>query len=230
MPTRSVAAPIEFAGPPARLSAVIALAEAAPRQRNIVVAEKEFPLHLSGDGKTFDGLWFSMPDETRPGKYQGEVVLDDARFPATVNIALRPLARIEPAAIEVKAPAGQTVKARLSVTNRGNGVLTLEADKAITLREAGALGQSLAISLKRKDLDLTDRLVSLGMELQQKPTHAVAVAGRMSPATLEIGARSKVTLELAIPEAMRAGTTWSGTLGLLGTRVRVSVEPVPTLT
>jgi hypothetical protein len=77
---------------------------------------------------------------------------------------------------------------------------------------------------------VADRLVALGMELQRKPAHAVPVAGRMSPATLEVGARSQVTIELAIPEAMRVGTTWSGTLGLLGTRVRVRVEPVATLT
>jgi hypothetical protein len=230
MPTRSVGTAIAFAGPPARLSAVVDMAAAAPRKLHIVVSGEKFPLYLSGDGKTFNGLWFSMPDETPAGEYRGEVVLDGARHPATVQIALRPMARIEPQAIQVKARAGQTVKATLSVINRGNGILTLEADKAITLREAGALGRSLASSLKRRDLDVADRLVSLGMELQRTPTHAMPVAGRMSPAKLEVGARSQVTLELAIPEAMRAGTTWSGTLGMLGTRVRVSVEPVATLT
>ena len=218
-----------FAGPPVRLSAVVAVGAVAPRQPRVVVADREFPLQLSGDGKAFNGFWFSMPDETPPGEYQGEVVLDDVRYPATVQVALRPLARIEPPSIELKARAGQTVKATLRVINRGNGMLTLEADKAITLREAGALGRSLANSLKRRDLDIADRLVSLGTELQRKPTHAVAVAGRMNPARLEAGARSQVTLELAIPEAMSAGTTWSGSLGLLGTRVRVRVEPVATL-
>lgn len=230
MATRPAGAPIGFAGPPARLSAVVGLAVAAHLQPQIVVAGKTFPLRATGDGKTIDRLWFSMPDETPPGEYPGEVVLDGARYPAMVRIALRPLAWIEPPSIEVKAPAGQTVKARLNVTNRGNGVLTLEADQAITLREAGALGRSLASALGRRDLDVADRLVALGTELQRKPTHAVPVAGRMSPETLEIGARSQVTLELAIPEAMRVGTTWSGTLGLLGTRVRVRVEPVATLT
>jgi hypothetical protein len=230
MPKRSVGIPLVFAGPPARLSAVVGFAAAVPRQLHIVVDGKEFPLHVSSDGKTFNGLWFSMPDETPPGEYHGEVALDGASYPAKVNVALRPMAWIEPKSIELKARAGQTVKATLSVTNRGNGMLTLEADEAIKLREAGTLGRSLASSLRRRDLDLTDRLVSLGMELQRKPTHAVPVAGRMSPVTLEVGARSQVTLELAIPEAMRAGTTWSGSLGLLGTRVRVSVEPVATLT
>lgn len=219
-----------FSGPPARLNAVVDLTAAAPRQLHIVVADREFPLHLSGEGKASNGLWFSMPDETPPGEYRGEVALDGTRYPAMVNIALRPRATIEPRSIELKARAGQTVKATLSVTNRGNGTLTLETDKTIKLREAGTLGRSLASSLKRRDLDLTDRLVSLGTELQREPAHTMPVAGRMRPATLEVGARSKVTLEMAIPEAMRTGTTWSGTLGLLGTRVRVSVEPVATLT
>jgi len=224
MQPKSVEA-IRFAGPPSDLAADVDLTLVGPRQLRIVVAENEFPLRVSADGETITRLAFSMPDETPPGEHKAQVLLDDARHAAVVTIELRTLATIEPSAIAVTASAGRTVAATLRVTNRGNGPLTLDADKTVTRRESGTLGHSLASALKRRDLDLADRLIALGTELQRKPSHEVPVTGRMSPATLDVGAESQVTVKLAIPEDIDIGTTWSGSFGLLGTRVRVSVEP-----
>jgi hypothetical protein len=227
---KSFEAPLRFAGPPANLSAAVDLASGKTWNPRIRVAGKEYPLGLSGAGGSIDRLFFSMPDDTPPGEQQAEVVLGDSGRPAIVNIEVRRLARITPSSIDVKARGGKTVKATLSVTNCGNGSLSLDVDKAITLRASGMLGQSLASSLKRNDLDLADRLVSLGRELQRQPSHEVSVVGRMTPSTLDVGAQSQVTVELAIPEDIGTGTTWSGTLGLLGMRVRVSVEPLASRT
>ena len=223
---KSTQAPLRFAGPPANLSVAIDLPPAVTCNPRIVVKGKEYPLRVSGTAERIDRLTFSMPDDTPPGEYKAEVALGDSVHGAMVTIELRRLARITPSTIDVKARGGKTVKATLSVSNCGNGSLSLDVDKAITLRESGALGQSLASSLKRNDLDLADRLVSLGRELQRQTSHEVQVAGRMTPSTLDVGAHSEVVVELTIPEDIGTGTTWSGTLGMLGTRVRVSVEPV----
>jgi hypothetical protein len=226
MAGKSAEATIGFSGAPASLDAVVGLAAVALRDPHIVVAGEAYPLRVSAAGQTIDRLSFSMPDATPPGRYAGEVLLGELRRAAVVDVAARRMASIDPPLIDVKAPAGETVEATLNVTNRGNTVLSLDADNAITLRESGTLGKSLAGALKRSDRDLADRLVALGSELQEAPSHEVRVAGRMSPATLDVGARTQVTVELALPADIDTGTTWSGSLGLLGTRVRVRVEPV----
>lgn len=224
MKARSRQTPIRFSGPPSNLRARVALPVDLVQPRIIIGAE-EFSLRASGDNDTIHGLAFSMPDDTTPCKLDGQVVLGEATHPAVVTIKLRPKILVEPGRIELKAPAGQSVKTTLNVTNLGNLALDFDADKTVILREAGILGRSVAAAFKKRDRDIADKLIALGEKIRHTPIHELSVAGKMSPATLGIGAHSTVSLTLGIPKDIDVAARWSGSLALLGTRIRVSVEP-----
>lgn len=224
MKARSRQAPIRFSGPPANLSARVALPVASVQPR-IKIGDDELPLRVSGDADTICSLAFSMPDDTPACELEGQVIVGDTMHPALVTVRLRPKMKIEPSRIDLKAPAGQSVETILNVTNLGNLALDFEADQSVTLREAGVLGRSVASAFRKRDRDIADRLVALGEKIRRTPSHELSVAGRMSPATLDVGAHTTVSLTLGIPKEIDVDTRWSGSLALLGTRVRISVEP-----
>ena len=224
MKARSRQIPIRFSGPPSNLRARVALPVDLVEPR-IIIGASEWSLRVSGDDDTIHGLAFSMPDDTTPCELDGQVVLGDATYPALVTIQLRPKILVEPGRIELKAPAGQSVKTTLNVTNLGNLALEFDVDKTVILREAGILGRSVASAFKKRDRDIADKLIALGEKIRHTPIHELSVAGKMSPATLEVGAHSTVSLTLGIPKDIDVDTKWSGSLALLGTRIRVSVEP-----
>lgn len=224
MQARSRQTPIEFSGPPANLSARVAL-PAPLVQPRIKIGNDELPLRVSGDVDTIHSLAFSMPDDTPPCELKGRVILGDTVHPALVTVRQRPKMRIEPSRIDLKAPAGQSVETTLNVTNLGNLALEFAADKSVTLREAGMLGRSVASAFRKRDRDFADRLIALGENIRRTPSHELSVAGRMSPATLEVGSHTTVSLTLGIPKEIDVDTRWSGSLALLGTRVRINVEP-----
>lgn len=224
MKARSRQTSIRFSGPPANLSARVAL-RVGTGQPRIIIGADEWPLRVSGNNDTIHGLAFSMPDNTTPCELEGQVVLGEATHPARVTVQPRAKTLIEPGRIELKAPAGQSVETTLKVTNLGNCALEFEADRSVTLREEHILGRSVASAFKRRDRDIADKLIALGEEIRHTSSHELSVAGQMSPATLEVGSHTTVSLTLGIPKDIDVATRWSGSLALLGTRIRVRVEP-----
>jgi hypothetical protein len=197
-------------------------------QALIRLNDDEFLLRIGGDAENITGLAYSMPGDTPPGEVKGRVMVGDSTFDALVDVQIRSAIELEPPAIELKGSAGETATATLNVTNRGNTALEYDADELVTLREAGSLARSTIAAFKQRDRDFADRLISLGENMKTAPHHDLAVSGSMATTTLNIGAHTTVTLELGIPEALDPNTNWTGSLALLGARVRVNIETVPT--
>jgi len=184
------------------------------------------PLRISGTAEFITGLAFSLPNDTPPGKTKAGVVLGDTQFDAVIDVQLRAMIEVRPSSIRLRPAAGQTTTATLEVTNRGNGALRYEADSAVTVRPADTLARGVRV-FREGRRDFADRIISLGEAIKSTPSHELAVSGRMAPDLLEVGAQTTVTLELGIPEELDTQTTWKGSLGLLGKRVRISVEALP---
>lgn len=218
---------IRFSGPPANLRSDVTLSRRGNAQALIRVKDDEFSLRIAGDAEHISGLAFSMPGDTDPGEIKGRLIIGDSTFDALVNVEIRCVVQLEPPAIELKASVGETTTATLNVTNRGNTAIEYSADEVVALREAGSLARSAIAAFKQRDLDFADRLILLGEHLKTAPRHDLPLSGSMATTSLEVGARTTVTLELRIPEALDPNTNWTGSLALLGARVRVNVETVP---
>jgi hypothetical protein len=217
---------IRFCGPPANLVADVQLVRAGSVDAAIRLNKQVVPLRISGTAELITGLAFSLPNDTPPGETKGSVVLGDAQFDAVVDVQLRALIDVQPPSIRLEPSAGKTVTARLEVTNLGNGVLEYDADTAVTLRPAGTLARSVRV-LKDGRRDFADRIVSLGEAIKSTQSHELAVTGRMAADPLQVGSHTTVTLELGMPEDLDTETTWKGSLALLGKRIRISVEALP---
>jgi len=225
MSTQPHKTPLRFSGSPSNLTAATNLPSTDAAQASIVVAGKRFPLRITTNDDLIDSLAFSMPDSTLPCVQEAEVFIGDFKCSATATIKLRSKVSIEPSAITLKAPVGDSVTATLSVTNRGNSTLTLDSDHSVTLRENGELGRNIANALKQRDHDIADRLITLGNLMNSSERHELTIATSMSPTRLAVDKSSKLIVELGIPKDIGVDTTWTGSFSVLGTRLRVSVEP-----
>lgn len=217
-------APIRFSGPPAKLSAEVKLPRKGRAQPLMLVDKNLQPLVVSGDAETITRLALSLPTDTPPGEIKTRVILGDQEYEAIIVVQLRSMIRLDPPALKIKAAAGDTVAAVLNVTNLGNGTLDYQADQSVTLRQSGTLARSVTAAFKNSRRDFADRLIALGEEMAASSSHEFAVASHMSATTLKTGESATVELELGVPEDVEPDTTWSGSMALLGSRVRINVE------
>lgn len=133
---------------------------------------------------------------------------------------------VEPTSLTLKAHPGEVVSAALQVMNLGDDPVRFTADKELTLREDGALPKAVRQAFKTGNQDFAERLITLGTEMASANSCRIDVRGKMEPASLESGTRSEVTLELAMPKDLEPDTTWTGSLAVLGTRLRVRLQSV----
>ena len=133
---------------------------------------------------------------------------------------------VEPTSLALEAHPGEVVKVAVQVMNLGDEPVRFTADKKLTLREDGALPKAVRQAFKSGNRDFADRLITLGTEMANAASCLIEVRGKMRPPSLESGTRSEVTLELAVPEDLEPDTTWTGSLALLGTRLRVRLLTV----
>ncbi len=221
---RTRTSPIRFSGPPDRLTADVKLPGEMSTQARIIVGSEEFPLRVISDGKTISSLAFSLPADSPPGKLKCQVLVGDASFDGVANVQVLSSISVEPVNIALLARAGETVTATLKVKNRGNGTLEFHADKAVTLRPVGTLARSVKSVFKNSDRGFSDHIIALGQEMAAAPSHQLKVTANMAAALLKKGGHSTVTLKLGIPKDMAPDTTWTGSLGLLGKRVRIDID------
>ena len=216
---------LQFKGPPSKLVAIADLSIGSSSDASIKISKNRFPLQLTTDGTTLRSLSFAMPDNTLPQRFEAEVSIGPVKRSAIVSVDPRTKVSFKPATVDVKVRAGQKAKTTLSVTNFGNKALTLACDTMVTLRENGMLGRQIAQAFKQQDRDFPDRLIVLGELVDKIPSYEASVATTMSASSLAVDECTELTIELGIPENIDTSKAWTGSLAVLGKRLRINVEP-----
>jgi hypothetical protein len=221
--------PLLVRGTPAGLTALIETSDGSPK-----LALQLTP--KTGKGKALDGtvrtgpaiagvrsLRLALPPTAPPGTYEGVLQLADREQPIVVEV--EPLVRLRavPSLLALHAPPGGRVDLDLAVQNEGNAPASIRKAHVVALFTSDAVARAIHHALE-------DRLP----EGRRRVDHAFdALAdehggqARLKVATgagpLAPGEARRLSVELAVPKSLRAGTTYSGTWPLYNLNLSVSI-------
>lgn len=214
-------APVAFVGPPAALAGEIGVANHGDKKRWFrgcavhvgaasIHAAPLLPVGIEAGRSVRVTLHAKIDASTPPGVLRGALSLGDAQVPAVLHVTEHVALDVAPDPLVLEAAPGARVEKQVTLRNRGNVALALDAARPVVLEPEAPPEQVIAgiVDALRAGEDAT------------KPAPAAAAApglvARVTAAAVELAPAQVATVAIAIelPAALAPGTRYVGRVPL----------------
>jgi hypothetical protein len=214
---------IQFRGAPTDLEGLV------PRAFQDVVASGAPLLYLSlsksrpyaepvivqaeSAGQTATLLRVSLP-ETPPGKYDGICQIGKERFTTSIEVEAETLLIASPTHLRLRGAPGERVSAEITIINSGNVAVDIPARLKLGLLDLKAPERAFGVALQERAKDGYERINRFTEELAASHSGRLTLVVDQGAGTLDPGELRRLQISLTVPERVKAGRLYSGTLML----------------
>ncbi|MBV8200758.1 MAG: hypothetical protein JOZ15_09055 [Acidobacteria bacterium] len=230
---RQPAAPLRFRGAPLGLAAVVATADSS-HQLTLELSAKAAaqPAGRAGlrgvvlSAAATEGariLRLDLPRATPPGTYEGILKLADLERPVVVEVEPDVQLRLVPPRLTLQAAPGDRVASDLTLLNVGNVGATIRKAYAFGLFAVGGAERAIRSGFAGDLGEGQRRIDRIADAAADEHGGMVRVKVREGAGDVAPGGTRQLSIELAIPERLRADSTYWGTWALFNLRYYVRI-------
>jgi len=174
------------------------------------------PLTIQAEsaGQAATLLRISLP-ETPPGKYEAICQIGKERYETLIEVQAEALLVVSPTHLTLQAAAGSEVSAEITIVNSGNIAVDIPAKLKVGLLDLKGPERAFGIALQEKAKAGYERINQFVEELAASHSGQLSLVVDHGAGTLDMGQMRRLQISLRVPERLKAGRTYSGTLMLL---------------
>jgi hypothetical protein len=184
-----------------------------------------FSAQVESAGQSATLLRFSLP-ETPPGTYEAMTLIGTNRYATVIEVVARPLLVVSPSHLSLQSSPGSETDADLSIVNAGN--VTCDIPKALKLGLLDQRGpeRAFGMALREHAKDGYERINRFTEELANSHSGQVSVVVQEGSGPLGPGELRRLRISLRVPDRLKAGQLYSGTLMLLNLSYYIEIQVI----
>jgi hypothetical protein len=171
-------------------------------------------------------LWFPLPAYTPPGTYQGNVKIDSADYPITVDVDAEENLVLSPPQFTVVAAAGEQITANFSLANAGNVTCDIGKGQAVGLYDVEGAERAVGATFREPEVEGKDKMTRLMHHLAEEHAGIIRMQVHEGAGPIAPGEVRQLVVHLRFPDNMKTGRSYTGSWVLynLACQIRVAVR------
>jgi len=182
------------------------------------------PLTMQAEkvGETATLLRVALPP-IAPGKYEAISQIGKERYETLIEVEAEALLMASPTHLTLQAAAGSKVSAEITIINSGNIAVDIPARLKLGLLDLKAPERAFGVALHEKASNGYERINRFVEEMAAGHSGQLSLVVDQGAGTLGMGEMRRLQISLTVPQRLKAGRIYSGTLMLLNLAYYIEV-------